>query len=771
MGFNWLMKQLLQKFSLVISSFEAKIVTLTLLAVTIPLGLYVVISAQRTSQALTEAIGQSLEDKAVLVARGVDQFVNERIADARIMSQADVLEHHDTEEVIQYLTEIVEASDSIDDVDVTGTSGRIIASSGEQNEQLQTIWELFPGTQELFDACRKAKQGEVFVSEAQALDSGPGLLFLTPITDDTNSIFIGALALEVSLNSISRITTPFDEGIVGEKFVYIVDNQGAVLVTEDPSIATFDQFPDLSVNPNLLTAFSRQGDIGNTRYVDISGDDVLAGYADMGEFGVNQTLDWSIIAIAPLREITLAARETRGLLVTWGLIIGTVAMIALYFLIRGVSRSLRNFADQAILISGGDFTLRLKEETEIGGAIGSLASAFNKMAGSMDTTMRELRENEENLLTTLDSIADAVISTDVDGNIVRMNPVAELYTGWKAEDAQERPLGDVFNILTLQKNLPTLDPVKEVLKSGTTAKLTRDEILISKDGVRRRIADSAAPVFNADGRIDGVVLVFRDVTEEYATQARVRQQQKLESIGTLASGVAHEINNPVASIINYAQLIDERLDAESPLREFAAEIKYETERVAEIVKNLLSFARQEKELHSPASINTIVENTLSLIRTIIGRDQITLDADVPDSLPMVKCRSQQIQQVLMNLLTNGRDALNARYATHDPDKVMSIRGRLFGKEDRRWIRITVEDHGIGIPAENTERIFDPFFTTKERTEGTGLGLSISHGIVQDHHGELRVESKPGEYTRFHLELPVDNGWTLDDKPHSSEGVE
>jgi signal transduction histidine kinase len=246
--------------------------------------------------------------------------------------------------------------------------------------------------------------------------------------------------------------------------------------------------------------------------------------------------------------------------------------------------------------------------------------------------------------------------------------------------------------------------------------------------------------------------------------ARLRQRQKLEAIGTLASGVAHEINNPINGIMNYAQLIDDRLDPESSLRQFAQGIGEETERVATIVRNLLTFSRHDEESHSPACVADLVNDTLSLVHAVIRKDQISLDVDVPRDLPLINCRSQQIQQAIMNLLTNARDALNQRYPEHDPDKIMKLTVRPFEKLERRWIRITVEDHGAGIADEIRDRVFDPFFTTKGRAEGTGLGLSISRSIVQDHHGELYVESKPGQQTRFQLELPVDNGYSRDGTP-------
>jgi len=276
------------------------------------------------------------------------------------------------------------------------------------------------------------------------------------------------------------------------------------------------------------------------------------------------------------------------------------------------------------------------------------------------------------------------------------------------------------------------------------------------------------PEFDPSGRVKTVLGISRDITkikqaeeERINFEAHIRQQQKLESIGTLAGGVAHEINNPLMGIMNYAQLIFDRINPEeSQLREFAGEIVFESERVAKIVRNLLTFSRQEKQAHSPARMTDIIDGTLTLIRTIIKRDQITLEVDVPDDLPQIKCRSQQIQQVVINLLTNARDALNQRYPEYDTDKIIAVSVQPFEKEGRRWLRTTVEDHGLGIPVEIRERIFDPFYTSKDRATSTGLGLSISLGIVKDHHGELTFESEEGLPTRFHLDLPVDNGWEL-----------
>jgi len=257
-----------------------------------------------------------------------------------------------------------------------------------------------------------------------------------------------------------------------------------------------------------------------------------------------------------------------------------------------------------------------------------------------------------------------------------------------------------------------------------------------------------------------VLAIVRDISERKELESRLWQSQRLESIGTLASGVAHEINNPLMGMINYAELISSRAEDET-LRGFAEEIKVEGNRVARIVRNLLSFSRQDREQHSPARMSDIVDASLSIIGSLVRKDFVQIDVDVPDDLPSVRCRSQQIQQVLVNLLTNARDSLNARFAGANEDKQLRIESEVVEDDGARWLRTVVEDTGVGIAEDVIDRIFDPFFTTKARNEGTGLGLSISYGIARDHGGRLFVTSEPNRRTCFTLDLPLSEGEASD----------
>jgi PAS domain S-box-containing protein len=423
----------------------------------------------------------------------------------------------------------------------------------------------------------------------------------------------------------------------------------------------------------------------------------------------------------------------------------------------------------------GDVEIRLRN-FQTGKAIWMLYYLFSvrqdngKVIGwatvSRDITERKLTENRLLLHSEIVANMDegVYLMRAQDETIVYTNSALERIFGYGPDEM----IGKHISIINTSTENDPEDTMKEIRAIIEIEGGWQGEVLnVRKDGIPFW---SHVNVSVFDHSEYGTVWlgVHADITERVKAEeekqqmeAHLRQQQKLESIGTLASGVAHEINNPIMGIMNYASLIGERLDpSQSQLHEFADEIGHETERIAKIVSNLLTFARQEKQSHSPARITDIVDGTLSLIRTVIKRDQITLEVDVPDDLPELKCRSQQIQQVMMNLLTNARDALNERYPEYDPNKIIKMSVHLFEKEGRRWLRTTVEDHGVGIPVEIRERIFDPFYTTKGRATGTGLGLSISLGIVQEHHGELTFESEEGQPTRFYLDLPVDNGWNL-----------
>jgi len=277
--------------------------------------------------------------------------------------------------------------------------------------------------------------------------------------------------------------------------------------------------------------------------------------------------------------------------------------------------------------------------------------------------------------------------------------------------------------------------------------------LITREGEVRWVDVRGSIHRDAHGKVTQRDEVLVDITEQRLLEHRLQEQQKLESIGILSAGVAHEINNPLTGVINYAELISSRVEDES-LKEFSTGIITEGQRIARIVSSLLAFTRRDADARDFVRPRDLIDVVLTLVGATLRKDQIALTVALSDTLPEIVVNRQEIEQVLVNLLMNGRDALNQRFQEYDEGKQLSIRGKVMRRGARELLRITVEDAGEGISPDIAKQIFDPFFTTKSRAEGTGLGLAISLSIAKAHHGDLSVESEPGQYTRFHLDLPL-----------------
>ena len=391
----------------------------------------------------------------------------------------------------------------------------------------------------------------------------------------------------------------------------------------------------------------------------------------------------------------------------------------------------------------------------------NIKNPFNTIFDDLTKSVKSLSESEKRLLAMYNQAAVGICNISLEGTILNANKKYCEMLGYSLEELKELSFIDITH------------PEDIEMSNNYWSKITNDEIesvnfekrYIRKDGEIVYVILSMTLLKDEHDKPMYSVTTIQDITQQkklaednMQMEAHLRDQQKLESIGTLAAGVAHEINNPINGIMNYSQLILDSSDSQN--NEYAQEIIYETERVATIVKNLLQFSRQEKQSYSLARIEDIINRTLSLINTIFKHDQIDLSVNIQKDLPDIKCRNQQIQQVLMNLLTNAKDALNEKYKGYHENKKLNLTCKTIIKRKKDWLRITVEDFGAGIPKSVQKRIFDPFFTTKDQDKGTGLGLSISYGIIKEHYGDISFDTKIGEHTKFYLDLPIDNGWEL-----------
>lgn len=314
-----------------INSLKFKIIITALVLSLAPTIVFFYLTEKRTTDTLLTNIKNELQEKSYIVGKSIDRFLYQREIDIKILSQADVLESKDAHAIIQYLTEITQESQYLNDIDIINLDGTIRLSSGTQNEKGKHLSTLYPEIESIFKKSLQANQGDVFVSEAIKLDEGLGLAFLTPITDDTNTKVISILMTEVNLNTVKKIVSEFDDRIIGNKYVYLVDNDGLVIMSDDPSIKEMEVLPDLRVAKQLKSYFEHEGEVGSLEYVDAYGDQVIAGFSDMAQFGKNDALDWSIIAIAPLEEVLAPAYSLqKTLMLLMFLLLAFVSVLSIY---------------------------------------------------------------------------------------------------------------------------------------------------------------------------------------------------------------------------------------------------------------------------------------------------------------------------------------------------------------------------------------------------------------------------------------------------------
>jgi PAS domain S-box-containing protein len=293
----------------------------------------------------------------------------------------------------------------------------------------------------------------------------------------------------------------------------------------------------------------------------------------------------------------------------------------------------------------------------------------------------------------------------------------------------------------------------EILKSGKT-KDTEESYI--ENGQEFIIHTIKTPIKDEMGTTVGMLGILWDVTEKVVLEKESVRSQQLAALGELAASVAHEINNPVTGVINYAQILYNKNSEGSKEKDLAYRIIKEGDRIADIVQSLLSFARDSdtRENKNAASIHKIVSDTLILLKAQLRKDGIKVKLDIPEELPQVLVHSQQIQQVFLNMMNNARYALNQKYQEAHDNKILEILCGEMQIDNRPSVRITFYDHGTGIPAHIRDKIMDPFFTTKPRGKGTGLGLSICHNILRDHDGKLIIDSIEGEFTKVSIILPA-----------------
>jgi len=337
----------------------------------------------------------------------------------------------------------------------------------------------------------------------------------------------------------------------------------------------------------------------------------------------------------------------------------------------------------------------------------------------------ELRSQHEFIEAVLETVGALVVVLDRHGKILRFNRACEQATGYSSEEITGKAVWDVLLVPE------EIDEVRAMFArlTGGEPRNEHENVWVAKDGRRRRIAWSNAVITNRQGAVDYLVGTGIDVTLLNQIQEQLRKTERIAELGTLASGMAHEIGTPMNVILGRAEYLMDRVK-EEPVRKGLQTIVAQVERITKVMNQLLAFARRKSPERGPLALKDIVDDSLELFWERLAKARVTVELALDDHCPAAQADADQMRQVIINLIMN---------ALHAMEGGGTLRVGLEPEQDR--VKLTVADTGHGIPKDALQKIFEPFFTTKEFGKGTGLGLTVVKGIIEEHQGTITVDSE------------------------------
>lgn len=387
-----------------------------------------------------------------------------------------------------------------------------------------------------------------------------------------------------------------------------------------------------------------------------------------------------------------------------------------------------------------------------------------KLRGVMvDITEHKRSEETRAFLANITEHAtDAIVGLDLDTKIVTWNRGAERIFGYSAQEILGKPW---FLVVPEEAKEACRERFKRAALGGFVE--TEETVRVTKDGRQFPAEMTLTALKDEKGNHIGFVSITRDITERKKFEEQLRHVQKMEAIGQLAGGVAHEFNNILTAIIGYGEILRMNIKEDDPLRRYIEQILASSERAAGLTQGLLTYSRKQVTAPSPVNLNEVIKKMEGLLSRIIGED-IELRTVLTDKDLTVMADRGQIEQVIMNLVTNARDAMPEGGSLSITTELVEIDRDFINNhgygESGMYALITVTDTGMGIDKKMMDKIFEPFFTTKEIGKGTGLGLAMVYGIIKQHDGYINVYSEPGKGTIFKIYLPVIKAKTKEKEP-------
>lgn len=358
------------------------------------------------------------------------------------------------------------------------------------------------------------------------------------------------------------------------------------------------------------------------------------------------------------------------------------------------------------------------------------------------TTKREKEEELQRFFSVAENTVNPLQITDTEGKMIYVNPAFLKVSGYaKAELIGENPR--VFGSNKAMKKF--WSEMWDTIKSGKV--WIGDVENKKKDGEPFFTQLLVSPILDSDQKVTGYFGIHRDLSEKKTFEKQLIHTQKMESIGTLAAGIAHEVGNPLASISAIVQ-VAQRYTTDDLVKEKLELVKNQVNRISKIIRDLVDFSRPSNFKFQRTDINKNISEAVDITRVGVKAKDVIIELDLSNEIPLLPLVADQVQQVFVNILLNSVDAI---LESQKNEKRITVKSHL---NENNEVIIIFSDNGTGITEENIPKIFEPFFTTKKEGKGTGLGLWVSYGIIKSFHGEIKVSSNFGQGTKFTITLPV-----------------
>ncbi|MEN8142324.1 MAG: cache domain-containing protein [Thermodesulfobacteriota bacterium] len=575
-----------------------------------------------------------------------------------------------------------------------------------------------------------ATTGQVYYSPIyfKKLTGEPMMKISIPVRDLQSLRLKGVLVSEMTLKFMRHLVATMQIGKSGT--AYITDQNGQLLVHPNRSLVHKKTHFIAPARPQIMSG--------------ISGSKAVVAAAKIN-FG-NQALFF--VTEIPTAEALQHINRAILLLGSFLLLMLIGAMALWFIVVRQIIRPIESLAATARNISRGDFSRmaesRRKDE------LGDLAIAFNNMTGQLLTTIGDLEKEKNFVKNTIESLTHPFYVIDVNDYTIKLANSASNFGDFKPSDTCHQLTHHSDHPCSGDEHPCVIKEVKKTKKPVVVEHLHSDA-----DGNVSTVEVYGYPIFDDSGEITQVIEYNLDVTEKKNLEAQLFQSQKLEALGSLTGGVAHDFNNYLTTIIGYSQLGIKQLSEEDPFRPRLELIYNAGQKAAALTRQLLAFSRKQVMELKVINLNTLIHNMLKMLGRLVG-ENIVMEEILRDSIGNIKADPGQVEQIIMNLAVNARDAMpDGGTLFFETDTVVLDAGYCKTHPEvtpGSYVIFSVTDTGHGMTAEVRKKIFDPFYTTKDKGKGTGLGLSTVYGIVKQLHGQIFVYSEPGG-TSFKIYFP------------------